>query len=97
MGYERKRSKLALLNNWLQQPGTQFSSVANFPPQMLPAGTTNTDHGFNLCGFQQGTDLKKPPSVLRLYSYDEWPFVLSNDDSASCQKWCVRVSGQGYA
>lgn len=36
MGYERKRGKLALLNNWLQQPGTQFSSVADFSPQMLP-------------------------------------------------------------
>lgn len=36
MGYERKRGKLALLNSWLRQPGTQFSSVAGFPSQALP-------------------------------------------------------------
>jgi cyclic beta-1,2-glucan synthetase len=27
MGYERKRGKLALLNDWLRRPGTQFSEV----------------------------------------------------------------------
>ncbi|WP_313109662.1 GH36-type glycosyl hydrolase domain-containing protein [Atlantibacter sp.] len=36
MGYERKRGKLALLNNWLRHPGTQFSSVADMPAEHLP-------------------------------------------------------------
>ncbi|WP_449542462.1 GH36-type glycosyl hydrolase domain-containing protein [Enterobacter ludwigii] len=36
MGYERKRGKLALLNSWLRQPGTQFSSVADLSSQALP-------------------------------------------------------------
>ncbi|WP_337010547.1 GH36-type glycosyl hydrolase domain-containing protein [Pantoea sp. AS142] len=36
MGYERKRGKLALLNSWLRQPDTQFSSVADLPANRLP-------------------------------------------------------------
>ncbi|MCG8708294.1 cyclic beta 1-2 glucan synthetase [Brenneria sp. 4F2] len=36
MGYERKRGKLALLNHWLRQPATQFSSVADMSGTALP-------------------------------------------------------------
>ncbi|HEP0605435.1 TPA: GH36-type glycosyl hydrolase domain-containing protein [Raoultella ornithinolytica] len=36
MGHERKRGKLALLNNWLRHPATQFSSVAGLPAHQLP-------------------------------------------------------------
>lgn len=36
MGYERKRGKLALLNNWLRHPGGQFVSVADMPAHLLP-------------------------------------------------------------
>ncbi|ROS20966.1 GH36-type glycosyl hydrolase domain-containing protein [Raoultella terrigena] len=36
MGYERKRGKLALLNNWLRHPAAQFSSVADAPAHLLP-------------------------------------------------------------
>ncbi|HIG9751056.1 TPA: GH36-type glycosyl hydrolase domain-containing protein [Escherichia coli] len=36
MGYERKRGKLALLNSWLRNPGTQFVSVAEMPAHLLP-------------------------------------------------------------
>lgn len=41
MGYERKRGKLALLNNWLRHPGTQFVSVADMPANLYRA-TLNT-------------------------------------------------------
>ena len=36
MGYERKRGKLALLNSWLRQPTTQFSSAIGLPAEQLP-------------------------------------------------------------
>ncbi|XTZ40210.1 GH36-type glycosyl hydrolase domain-containing protein [Salmonella enterica] len=36
MGYERKRGKLALLNNWLRYPAAQFPSVADMPAHLLP-------------------------------------------------------------
>lgn len=36
MGYERKRGKLAMLNSWLRQPGTQFSHIAG-DEKTLPA------------------------------------------------------------
>lgn len=36
MGYERKRGKLALLNNWLRHPTTQFSTVSDLPAHLLP-------------------------------------------------------------
>jgi len=36
MGYERKRGKLAMLNSWLRQPGTQFASITG-NEKALPA------------------------------------------------------------
>ncbi|MEQ6277153.1 GH36-type glycosyl hydrolase domain-containing protein [Kluyvera huaxiensis] len=36
MGYERKRGKLALLNNWLRNPATQFATVVDMPANLLP-------------------------------------------------------------
>ncbi|MBH2998317.1 cyclic beta 1-2 glucan synthetase [Serratia marcescens] len=36
MGYERKRGKLALLNDWLRHPAAQFVSVADMPAHLLP-------------------------------------------------------------
>ncbi|WP_447858344.1 GH36-type glycosyl hydrolase domain-containing protein [Enterobacter ludwigii] len=36
MGYERKRGKLALLNDWLRHPAAQFASVEGMPADQLP-------------------------------------------------------------
>lgn len=36
MGYERKRGKLALLNSWLRQPSSQFSTISVTDPSQLP-------------------------------------------------------------
>ncbi|MCA1179860.1 MULTISPECIES: glycoside hydrolase family 94 protein [unclassified Pantoea] len=36
MGFERKRGKLAVLNDWLRHPSSQFVSVADMPADLLP-------------------------------------------------------------